>query len=210
MLPYVILATGLLAPSVFRRVQSHQQMNRRIRKYRIASITSNQNSTPSSIICKRSRKIIDCLEFKEKEASCVFQLINTGSYYISICRSRKSWGVADYKKLHHNLLHEECQQEERVFYANIDTSATPYVWFKIVPAKLYHDKRTISAYAMVDKGASVTLDYDKILNDLDLEGSANDLTLYNGLEIKPPPTHHKLWIYRAAELKNTLCWEMCA
>lgn len=89
--------------------------------------TSIQNSVFSCIIFKGEHSS----GFKAKNVSSHWELVKAHrmcfsclrlGHHVTSCRSRRPCGVSDCKKIHHNLLHEELKQEERVMHANHDSN----------------------------------------------------------------------------------------
>lgn len=104
-----------------------------------------------------------------------------GKHHLLRCKSTALCGKNGCSYKHHQLLHNDKKVEKVDVTPEPcnahDQQSSPSVLFRIVPVVLYGKYTAIETFAFLDDGSSVTLVEDGLANELQLQGTPDELCL---------------------------------
>ncbi|KAJ6639521.1 hypothetical protein Bhyg_12267 [Pseudolycoriella hygida] len=157
--------------------------------------SSNRQSQPKiCAICQKSCvSVADCAEFKSKEVSQRWKLVNSKKLcrmclrlHFGFCRTNKHCGVNTCTRKHHPLLHDDLwAQRKSANKPNTTLVELNHPHFKIntrvllrfVPVKLFGVGCSINTFAFLDEGSTTTLIDRKLAEKLKIKGKPKKLCL---------------------------------
>ncbi|XP_036320424.1 uncharacterized protein LOC118734934, partial [Rhagoletis pomonella] len=147
--------------------------------------------------CNQEHQLELCRQFKAlsvhnrwelvKQRRLFFACLQSG-HNLGNCQFKKACGIDSCGRMHNTLLHSAAptaiatksdtsspQDNAHVLNTNFDNNST--CLFKVLPVILSGPKSSITVYAMMDEGSSVTLLEEEIANTLGVRGCIAPLTL---------------------------------
>ncbi|XP_075170238.1 uncharacterized protein LOC142242552 [Haematobia irritans] len=137
------------------------------------------------IVCEENHKIADCDQFQAFEVADRWNIVKTNHLCrICLCKHRghcwfrKQCGVSGCTVQHNPLLHSDVGLlEKTVTTLNNHTNKEGESYFRIVPVTLHHDNKSISIYALMDDGSTLTLLEENVANMLGVRGTIDPLCI---------------------------------
>lgn len=128
------------------------------------------------VTCLEGHKLAHCTQFKDLSLSDRWDVVKTNN----LCRiclgnhKRKCWftkpcGINGCTVQHNPLLHSEDQASGGTVN-NHRSSSEGETYYRIVPVTLYGDKKTVTIFALMDDGSTLTLLEEEVADFLGVKG----------------------------------------
>ena len=156
-----------------------------------STTTSSSKSTPKCNICNSTcANASFCESFKALEYGQKWKAVKDyklcrkclKKHNQSRCNVDKRCGINNCQMRHHSLLHNPSKDNNLTTTAststcNIHKATSERVLFKVIPVVLYGKTSSISTFAFLDDGSSVTMVEEEVADELGLSGSPDPLCL---------------------------------
>ncbi|XP_036325117.1 uncharacterized protein LOC118738300 [Rhagoletis pomonella] len=145
---------------------------------------------PVCFCCSQSHLVTNCCKFESLDCAAKWSLVKQHrlcfgclqkGHGLSTCRRRKTCDINGCRRMHHKSLYQELRTNvvpptdgERILNCHQAKEAS---LFKILPVLLFGPHGSMSVYAMIDEGSSVSLLEEEVAVQLGLRGRTMPLTL---------------------------------
>ncbi|XP_064621227.1 uncharacterized protein LOC135484045 [Lineus longissimus] len=140
--------------------------------------TKSHNKEPRRCqFCDQDHLVSNCAQFKSKSVEFRKQFVCKAGlcfcclwkHYVKDCKWKKPCTETGCDRLHHPLLHQE--QEVHIGSLVSTSKPTQSVLLKVIPVRLYSkDKQSLTTFAMLDSGSTVTMIAKSIASRLGITG----------------------------------------